>query len=67
MAGQFAGQRADLLGVVLNGVQSSVGGYFRASFRDFYRYRENGAATNGKTNGRGRRQPAEMAEALDKD
>ncbi len=71
MAGQFTGQRADLLGIVLNGVQSSVGGYFRASFRDFYRYRENGAATNGKangkTNGRGRHQPAEMAEALDKD
>lgn len=67
MAGQFTGQRADILGIVLNGVQSSVGGYFRASFRDFYRYRENGAATNGKTNGRGRRQPAEMAEALDKD
>lgn len=67
MAGQFTGQRADLLGIVLNGVQSSVGGYFRASFRDFYRYRENGAATNGKANGRGRRQAAEMAEALDKD
>lgn len=65
MVGQFTGQRADLLGIVLNGVQSSVGGYFRASFRDFYRYRENGAATNGKTNGRARRQPAEMAEALD--
>jgi capsular exopolysaccharide synthesis family protein len=54
MAGQFAGQRADMLGIVLNGVQSSVGGYFRASFRDFYRYRENGEP-NGKANGRRRR------------
>ena len=43
-----------MLGIVLNGVQSSVGGYFRASFRDFYRYRENGEA-NGKANGRRRR------------
>ncbi len=61
MAGQFAGQRADMLGIVLNGVQSSVGGYFRASFRDFYRYRENGTAANG----RGRRRVAEVAEAVD--
>lgn len=32
------GQRADLLGVVLNGVRSAAGGYFRKNFRDFYRY-----------------------------
>jgi capsular exopolysaccharide synthesis family protein len=65
MAGQFTGHRADMLGIILNGVQSSVGGYFRASFRDFYRYRENGAATNGKGNGRDRRRTPEMAEAVD--
>jgi polysaccharide biosynthesis transport protein len=65
MVGQFDGQRADLLGVVLNGVQSSVGGYFRASFRDFYRYRQNGESANGKSNGRGRRQVAELAEPVD--
>ncbi len=49
MFGQFAGQRADLLGVILNGVQSSAGGYFRKSFKDFYRYRENGNAANGRS------------------
>jgi capsular exopolysaccharide synthesis family protein len=32
------GQRADLLGLVLNGVRSSAGGYFRQNFREFYRY-----------------------------
>lgn len=58
MAGQFAGHRADMLGIVLNGVQSSVGGYFRASFRDFYRYREDGVAANG----RGRRRADEITE-----
>jgi capsular exopolysaccharide synthesis family protein len=40
------GQRADVLGVVLNGVQSSAGGYFRKSYREFYRYR------NGDERGR---------------
>ncbi len=66
MAGQFAGQRADLLGIVLNGVQSSVGGYFRSSFQDFYRYRENGES-NGKANGRGRREMVEEPQTTDVD
>jgi len=66
MVGQFSGQRADMLGLILNGVQSNIGGYFRASFRDFYRYRENGQA-NGKSNGRSRRQPAEEPEAAEVD
>ncbi|MEM9789762.1 MAG: AAA family ATPase [Planctomycetota bacterium] len=35
---RVSGQRADLLGVVLNGVRSAAGGYFRQNFRDFYRY-----------------------------
>lgn len=39
------GQRADLLGVILNRVQSSAGGYFRRSYQQFYRY--------SQTNGRG--------------
>lgn len=64
MAGQFAGQRADLLGIILNGVQSSVGGYFRSSFRDFYRYRENGVS-NGKGVGRGRRGVVEEPETIE--
>jgi len=37
---QLDGQRADLLGIILNGVKSSAGGYFRQSYEDFYRYRE---------------------------
>ncbi len=47
MLRQLDGQRADVLGVVLNGVQSSAGGYFRKSYREFYRYQESDAATNG--------------------
>ena len=62
MAGQFEGQRADLLGLVLNGVQSSVGGYFRSNFRNFYRYRENG---NGQSNGRGRRASVDVEDAAE--
>lgn len=37
---QLAGERADLLGVILNGVQSSAGGYFRKNYQAFYQYRE---------------------------
>jgi polysaccharide biosynthesis transport protein len=66
MVGQFTGQRADMLGLILSGVQSNIGGYFRASFRDFHRYRENGQ-TNGKSNGRSRRQPVEQTETLEVD
>lgn len=33
------GQRADVLGIVLNGVQSTAGGYLRQSYQEFYRYR----------------------------
>lgn len=40
--GQLDGQRADILGIILNGVQASVGGYFRKSYEDFYRYHQNG-------------------------
>ena len=32
----------NLLGVILNGVRSSVGGYFRKNYEEFYRYREVG-------------------------
>jgi len=66
MVRQFDGQRADMLGLILNGVQSNIGGYFRSSFRDFHRYRENGQ-TNGKSNGRSRRQPAEQTETVETD
>ena len=65
MVRQFTGQRADMLGVILNAVQSQVGGYFRDSFREFYRYRENGAETNGRSSRRGRRAPAKETETAD--
>ncbi|MFP4143657.1 MAG: polysaccharide biosynthesis tyrosine autokinase [Phycisphaeraceae bacterium] len=37
---EIDGHRADVLGLVLNGVRASAGGYFRKSYRDFYRYRD---------------------------
>ena len=48
MVRQFDGQRADVLGIILNGVQTSAGGYFRQSYREFYRYRDNGASTSSE-------------------
>ncbi len=50
MTRRFDGQRAEVLGMILNGVQSAAGGYFRKSYREFYRYRENGsgAGSNGQ-------------------
>ncbi len=38
MIAQLDGHRADILGVVLNGVKTSAGGYYRKSYQDFYRY-----------------------------
>lgn len=40
MIGQFEGLRAEILGVVVNGVRSSAGGYFRKTYEQFYRYRQ---------------------------
>lgn len=48
MLGQLDGQRADVLGVILNGVKSSAGGYFRKSYEDFYRYREASSLNGGR-------------------
>jgi capsular exopolysaccharide synthesis family protein len=42
MLRQIEGQRADILGIILNGVQSSAGGYFRKSYQAFYEYSTNG-------------------------
>src|SRR5690606_33866781 len=42
MLRQLDGYRADVLGIVLNGVRSAAGGYFRKSYQEFYDYRENG-------------------------
>ncbi len=33
----------DLLGVILNGVRSSAGGYYRKNYKAFYHYRQGGA------------------------
>ena len=46
MLGKLDGQRADVLGLILNGVRSAAGGYFRKSYQDFYRY--NTGDRNGK-------------------
>jgi len=35
---ELDGQRADILGIVLNGVQASVGGYLKRNFREFTEY-----------------------------
>ena len=50
MLRKLDGQRADLLGIILNGVRSSAGGYFRKNYREFYSYR-NGSTSNGNGNG----------------
>ena len=42
MLGRLDGQRADVLGVILNGVKTSAGGYFRKSYEAFYNYRGEG-------------------------
>ncbi|MEO1235377.1 MAG: polysaccharide biosynthesis tyrosine autokinase [Planctomycetota bacterium] len=48
MLNQLDGQRADVLGIIINGVKSSAGGYFRKSYEDFYRYRQAEAAGTGR-------------------
>ncbi|MEO0514999.1 MAG: polysaccharide biosynthesis tyrosine autokinase [Planctomycetota bacterium] len=48
MLNQLDGQRADVLGIVLNGVKSSAGGYFRKSYEDFYRYRQSDTLDTGR-------------------
>lgn len=42
MLGQMTNQRAQNLGLILNGARSSAGGYFRQSYREFYRYHADG-------------------------
>ncbi|MBB6429301.1 polysaccharide biosynthesis tyrosine autokinase [Algisphaera agarilytica] len=68
MLNQLDGQRADVLGIVLNGVKSSAGGYFRKSYEDFYRYRQSESSTS--TNGKPKKEKAAKAKKgrkLDKD
>jgi capsular exopolysaccharide synthesis family protein len=44
---QFETQQLPVLGLVLNGVRSSAGGYFRQNYQDFYRYRKESAQDGG--------------------
>jgi len=49
MMRQFESQQAELLGVILNGVQSSAGGYFRKNYEAFYRYRQGNRPTRSSS------------------
>lgn len=60
MLNQLDGQRADVLGIILNGVKSSAGGYFRKSYEDFYRYRQTDGAEAGR-NGKAKKAKASKA------
>jgi len=42
MLRQLGDQQVNVLGIVLNGVRSSAGGYFRKNYQAFYRYRQPG-------------------------
>jgi capsular exopolysaccharide synthesis family protein len=68
MLNQLDGQRADVLGIILNGVKSAAGGYFRQSYEDFYRYRDdqprNGKGRNGR-HGRNGKKSKGRAEAFE--
>jgi capsular exopolysaccharide synthesis family protein len=58
------GQRADLLGIILNGVQSQAGGYLRKNYQEFYRYSlagRNGGAAPAR-NGHGKRGKGRLAD-----
>jgi len=52
--GQLKDCRAELIGLALNGVRSSAGGYFRRNYQQFYEY-QNG---QGEKGGRSRRRRA---------
>jgi succinoglycan biosynthesis transport protein ExoP len=54
------GHRADLLGVILNDVRSSIGGYFRKNYEQFYRYQSQGADGNALSTARERAASATM-------
>ena len=58
---ELDGQRADILGVLLNGVEASVGGYLKRNFREFHEYggpeRRSAARTRTHSNGTSHKQP----------
>lgn len=47
MLRQLDGHRADLLGVIVNGVRSSTGGYFKKNYEAFYKYRQEAGGRTG--------------------
>lgn len=47
---ELDGQRADILGVLLNGVEASVGGYMKRNFREFHEYSGPDRRKNERTN-----------------
>ncbi len=51
MIRQLDGQRADLLGIVLNSARSSTGGYFKDNYKQFYNYRQRPRSTGGRKRG----------------
>ena len=61
MLRQLDGHRADVLGVLLNGVRSSAGGYFRKSYAAFHKYQSNGQGVAG--NGRPTQPAAERTQS----
>ncbi|MEM7576184.1 MAG: polysaccharide biosynthesis tyrosine autokinase [Planctomycetota bacterium] len=68
MLAKLDGQRADVLGIILNGVQSSAGGYFRKSYEDFYNYhRSSGPGSNGSVDRRSKSKDRAEAQAVTAD
>ncbi|MBX2852755.1 MAG: polysaccharide biosynthesis tyrosine autokinase [Phycisphaeraceae bacterium] len=67
---ELDGQRADILGVLLNGVEASVGGYLKRNFREFHEYSgpERRGADRSRThsNGTSHKQPPAPV-AIDED
>jgi hypothetical protein len=67
---EMDGQRADILGVLLNGVEASVGGYLKRNFREFHEYsgpeRRTADRTRTHSNGTSHKQPPAPV-AIDED
>lgn len=66
---ELDGQRADVVGVILNGVRAAAGGYYRQAYRTFYSYSDDNPQrpADRTANGTHRHGTARDLEALDKD
>ncbi|MEM1353254.1 MAG: hypothetical protein AAGH88_00075 [Planctomycetota bacterium] len=62
--GELDGQRADILGVILNGVRSAAGGYMRKNFREFYTYRAAERGSSDRASSRTTRRAPNAAAAV---